>query len=588
MSHLFQRIEQAMAMGSHVIVQMPVEDRIYLPEHDIGPSNLEFSSAQYFDGQDFRTVFYTPTGGFQELIASDGAVRPLENGNIAGSGGGNPSNPVAAMNQARRLLTDARQKWLVIIDYQELYIPQTQHNGASGDGAMIVEMLHRLSLDDGILAGDSRMMLITHGGELHDMIQNSRGFICIDLCLPDQQQRQAFIGFLQNLPQDQRPKMGQLNPGLDGAEAGRLLKGLYNIDIEKLFKLAGKDGLEVDRKLIREHKSRVLSRLGGDLIEVSEPVETLDELAGNPSLKDYLSGLVAGLRQGASDVAQAILLQGPPGTGKTHGARVLAGTLGWPLVIMRNVRGSYVGQSERNLERVLRLINELAPVIFFMDEVDQSVGPRNTGPSGDSGVQQRIVSRLLEALGSMVHRGKLLFVAATNMPQKLDFAFLDRFGGASIPMLRPGPRELIEMAPMVLNRAGHQLGKLEDSQLVGLLEPLGLTGREYQELMLNAARLANKGNSGPSRLVECEHIQRAVFDHIPRQNPLILQVTELYAVIKTSRHSLLPWNTDGGLIAEELIPSWMRENGSVNLDGRLNIQRIHQVIKELSQITGDA
>ena len=62
-------------------------------------------------------------------------------------------------------------------------------------------------------------------------------------------------------------------------------------------------------------------------------------------------------------------------------------------------------------------------------------------------------------MGSLQHRGQVVFLAATNRPDILDPALLDRFG-VSIPFLKPGPEEMHELIPMLLSRFERKLAEL--------------------------------------------------------------------------------------------------------------------------------
>ena len=79
---------------------------------------------------------------------------------------------------------------------------------------------------------------------------------------------------------------------------------------------------------------------------------------------------------------------------------------------MRSVRSKWVGESERNLDRVFAITEAMTPCVFFIDEIDQALGQRGEG--GDAGTSQRMLKRMMEFLAMEEHRGRVLFIAATN------------------------------------------------------------------------------------------------------------------------------------------------------------------------------
>jgi SpoVK/Ycf46/Vps4 family AAA+-type ATPase len=134
-------------------------------------------------------------------------------------------------------------------------------------------------------------------------------------------------------------------------------------------------------------------------------------------------------------------MTGPAGTGKTAMAEAVAKEAGINCVILNPARifGKYVGDTERNLDRALYAILAMAPVLVFIDEIDQSV---SRGASGDSGVSNRFFKRLMEFMSDTSHRGKVIFLAASNRPDLMDPA-LRRPGrfDKKIPFLIPDEAE---------------------------------------------------------------------------------------------------------------------------------------------------
>ena len=52
-----------------------------------------------------------------------------------------------------------------------------------------------------------------------------------------------------------------------------------------------------------------------------------------------------------------------------------------PVVKLKNFRDKWVGSSEGNLEKIFRLIRALGRCIVFIDEADQTLGRRESGPA---------------------------------------------------------------------------------------------------------------------------------------------------------------------------------------------------------------
>jgi SpoVK/Ycf46/Vps4 family AAA+-type ATPase len=158
------------------------------------------------------------------------------------------------------------------------------------------------------------------------------------------------------------------------------------------------------------------------------------------------------------------------------------------------VREQWVGASERNMERVLQVVESLAPCIFWTDEVDQQVGGDRgaTAGAGDSGVSQRLFGRIMEFFGDSRVRGRVLWVATTNRPDLLDIALRDRFS-VKIPFLHPTAPERAELLPMLAEQVCRAFAADADCAALARLPIMeGLSARAMQEILVWAGAIADR------------------------------------------------------------------------------------------------
>ncbi|MCA9649932.1 MAG: AAA family ATPase [Myxococcales bacterium] len=166
------------------------------------------------------------------------------------------------------------------------------------------------------------------------------------------------------------------------------------------------------RRYIAAHKPATLDREG--MLEPCAPVSE-QELGGLDELKTWLRRRALALRPRARLAAipppRGVLLLGVQGCGKSLAARVCAELLGLPLVRLEPGRlfGGTVGQSEANLRRTLALVERLAPVVLWLDEIDKGLAG-SEGAASDAGTAARVVGGLLTWLQE---REQPVFVAAT-------------------------------------------------------------------------------------------------------------------------------------------------------------------------------
>lgn len=234
--------------------------------------------------------------------------------------------------------------------------------------------------------------------------------------------------------------------------------GLTFLGIEDLLQQAADRGQCLNRQSVMALKCDRLRQDSHGLLEIVQPTTTLDSIGGYPEIKKRLREVIDALQNSAderirSTVPMGILLMGPPGTGKSLVAEAFAGESKISMAKLGNIRGMYVGQSESNIASVFSLIESLYPVIVFVDEIDQAIGQRG-GPSGDSGVDNRLFGKILEFMSDKKHRGRILWIAASNLPNKIDSA-MKRPGRFDLllPFGLPDPSSRSEILRLSLEKA---------------------------------------------------------------------------------------------------------------------------------------
>lgn len=117
------------------------------------------------------------------------------------------------------------------------------------------------------------------------------------------------------------------------------------------------------------------------------------------------------------------LFAGPPGTGKTLAAEVVANDLRLDLyrIDLSQVVSKYIGETEKNLQRVFDGAEESGAVLLF-DEADAIFGKRSDIKDSHDRYANIEVSYLLQRMEA--YRG--LAILTTNMKSLLDTAFLRR------------------------------------------------------------------------------------------------------------------------------------------------------------------
>ena len=214
------------------------------------------------------------------------------------------------------------------------------------------------------------------------------------------------------------------------SEIALSFKGLNEFQVKQILNLAYQDGgcLDFDdRRLILSQKEQLIKKAG--LLEMIPVNESIEDIGGLENLKEWLykkemifNQLDKAMKFGV-DVPKGIMIVGMPGCGKSLAAKATAKLFEIPLVRLDVGRllGKYIGESEENMRKALKLSEAISPCVLWIDEIEKAFsGVGSFG--GGSDVTTRLFGQFLTW---MQEKENTVFIVATaNDISKIPAEFL--------------------------------------------------------------------------------------------------------------------------------------------------------------------
>ena len=200
---------------------------------------------------------------------------------------------------------------------------------------------------------------------------------------------------------------------------------------------------------LEQHSRRIRPAVGWpDLLLPAQPRSQLRELALRARHRDRVLGgwgLRAGGGRGRGVVA---LFAGESGTGKTLAAEVVSADLGLDLYVVQlsAVVDKYVGETEKNLERIFTEADRVDAVLLF-DEADAVFGKRSEVKDSHDRYANLESAYLLQRLESFDG----IAVLTTNLRSNIDDAFTRRLD-LVVDFPFPGPDQRLALWQHSLSR----------------------------------------------------------------------------------------------------------------------------------------
>lgn len=326
-------------------------------------------------------------------------------------------------------------------------------------------------------------------------IELQKAICVLDLNLPTAEDLAAVLddameGMRMRADTDPSPNVKEFLPKLEKAYKSRdaLVQAGLGLTLSEYENVIAKCLVlhDLSVKVIKGEKRQIIRKNGS--LEYFDPDEGMGEIGGLDCLKEWTRKAKKRYTSKAEEYGlskpKGVLLVGPPGTGKSLSAKAISNTLQLPLIRldMSDTASKYYGETASNVKAALKVVNTVAPAVFWWDEVEKMF---STGAGGEGHEET------MRALGTLLtdfeeSTAPVLRVATCNAVQNLKPEFMQRFERIFFVDL-PNPREREEIFTIHLRKVHRDPKNYDLAALAQITN--GFVGREIRTIIMEA--LAN-------------------------------------------------------------------------------------------------
>ena len=441
-------------------------------------------------------------------------------------------NPSLALEFLRQLTICSRSSRLpaelmIFIEAADMLLPAGNNDIASLND----KQLRRISIcqdwfgDPAFMNGGDSVCLIAESRSLvHPRVSRLPQVLTVEIPSPGLASRLAYIEYYMKTAA-RKPTLWSTHEDLAALTAGLSLHA-----VRQLLAGAGYAAESITpAQLIDKVEEFIQAQVGEDVVEFKKPTHRLEHVVGNEKLKQFLrKELLPRFRTTPDKALPGAAVAGPIGSGKTFIFEAVAGELGVPVLVLKNIRSQWFGQTDVVFERLRRVLEALEKVVIFVDEADTQFG--GVGAETHS-TERRLTGKIQAMMSDTKLRGRIMWLLMTARIHLLspDIRRPGRVGDLIIPVLDPQGEDRGQFIKWVL---GAVFGEPSDADITRLDE---LT-KGYSAAAFASLRSQLKA----AEVTTIDEVAEIVRDHIPPAIGLTRRYQTLQAMINCTRRSLLP------------------------------------------------
>lgn len=351
-------------------------------------------------------------------------------------------NPTFAL-ELLRLITHCAQvhdrsmknNLLVIIEGADMLLPDAELSRMQIADRTRVSIVHDWFCDPKFMNGNNSVILLSESKSLvHHRISRLPQMLNIEVSEPNHTERLHFIeGFL---PEEKY--------------AYRIASLTAGLSLHALRQLLCQEDIS-QNSIAKKIEEYIVSQLGEGTVEFKKPTHKFKDVIGFTNIKNFMkTEVIPRFLAGPEKALPGAVFCGPIGGGKTFLGEALAAELEIPVLVLKNLRSKWFGETDIIFERLKRTLNALDKVLIFVDEADTQFGDLS---SESHATERRLTGNIQTMMSDTQLRGKVMWLLMTARVHLLspDIRRPGRVGDLIIPILDPVGQDFSDFIDWVIS-----------------------------------------------------------------------------------------------------------------------------------------
>jgi|694.fasta_scaffold02849_20 hypothetical protein len=386
--------------------------------------------------------------------------------------------------------------------------------------------------DPAFFTGRDTVCLIAESRSLiHPRVSRLPQVLSVEIPAPDTEVRKHFIQWTENSLSKTPITNSNATTAVTSDWLAPATAGLSLHALRQLLVGASYSGQQVQKQdVFSQVEQFIQGQLGEDVIEFKKPEHSLEQVMGFRKLKEFLKEyFIPRLRLPDDRALPGAAVAGPIGGGKTFIFEAVAAELDMPVMVLKNIRSQWFGQTDVIFERLRRVLEALEKVVIFVDEADTQFGGVGEGAHE---TERRLTGKIQAMMSDPRLRGRVIWLLMTARIHLLspDIRRPGRVGDLIIPILDPDGEDRREFIDWMIKPTG-----LSTPELVEWLDKEGLE-KDFSSAAYAALRSQLKA-SPPKDKAALEFV---IKDFITPAIGPTRRYQTLQALVNCTRRSLLP------------------------------------------------